>query len=234
MAVSLLKTEEEHILRVLPTLLKRDEQFKGSLYTILGETFIKRDDFSELKDIVKELALAQKKTEVRVEELAEAQKRTEEELRLLASEVKITRKELKDDIKDTRINLSGLGKSMSYALENEAFRMIPGVLKEKYGIQLKEKLIRTKLGKKEINIFGKAEINGEEVVLVGETQLRLDETRKKDKEGIFKDLKEKAEVVSKEYQGKRIEKLLIAHFATPGFIKEAEGRGIIVIQSFEW
>ncbi|MEW6620743.1 MAG: hypothetical protein AB1422_15645 [bacterium] len=220
MAVSLLKTEEEHILRVLPTLLKRDEQFKGSLYTILGETFIKRDDFSELKGIVKELALAQKKTE--------------EELRLLASEVKITRKELKDDIKDTRINLSGLGKSMSYALENEAFRMIPGVLKEKYGIQLKEKLIRTKLGKKEINIFGKAEINGEEVVLVGETQLRLDETRKKDKEGIFKDLKEKAEVVSKEYQGKRIEKLLIAHFATPGFIKEAEGRGIIVIQSFEW
>jgi len=44
--------------------------------------FATRDDFSELKAIVKELAEAQKRTEVKVAELAEAQKRTEVKVRI--------------------------------------------------------------------------------------------------------------------------------------------------------
>ena len=44
---------------------------------------VTREDFSELKQIVEELAEAQRRTEERVEELAEAQRRTEERLNRL-------------------------------------------------------------------------------------------------------------------------------------------------------
>ncbi|MEW6620742.1 MAG: hypothetical protein AB1422_15640 [bacterium] len=220
----------------------------------IREDYVTKGDFSELRSIVwsigveveklaeaqkkteikvEELAEAQKKTETKVEELAEAQKKTEEEIRTLAMELKETRRELKQDIKDTRIQLGGLEKSVSYGFENEAYRMLPLVLKERYNIQIDKKLIRVKMGEKEINIFGKGKMNGKEILIVGEAQLRLDEMRKGDKERIFQDLENKVEIVKKEYK-QEIVRLLIAHFATPGFIKEAEGRGIIVIQSFEW
>ena len=49
----------------------------GSIYHDLQQT-VTKDDFRELKQVVAELAEAQKRTELRVEELAEAQKRTEQ------------------------------------------------------------------------------------------------------------------------------------------------------------
>jgi len=49
-------------------------EFWGAVKESLG---VKREDFTELKNIVFELAEAQKRTEVRVEELAQAQKQTE-------------------------------------------------------------------------------------------------------------------------------------------------------------
>ena len=49
----------------------------GSIYRDLQQT-VTKDDFRELKQVVAELAEAQKRTEVRLEELAEAQKRTEQ------------------------------------------------------------------------------------------------------------------------------------------------------------
>jgi len=45
------------------------------------ELGVTRSDFEDLKEIVRDLAEAQKRTEARVEELAEAQKRTEDEFR---------------------------------------------------------------------------------------------------------------------------------------------------------
>ncbi|MGB9870162.1 MAG: hypothetical protein ACPLYD_00660, partial [Anaerolineae bacterium] len=45
---------------------------------------VRTRDFNELKEIVRELAEAQKRTEQRVEELAEAQKRTEQRVEELA------------------------------------------------------------------------------------------------------------------------------------------------------
>jgi len=59
----------------------------------IREVHITRDDFSELKDIVKELAEAQKNSELRltrlektVEELAEVQKKTEQAIQKLTQE----------------------------------------------------------------------------------------------------------------------------------------------------
>jgi hypothetical protein len=203
---------------------------------IVNET-VKVKDFNELKEIVRELANAQKelaeaqkqsesrlsRLETVVTELAEAQKRTEQEVATLASGLKQLRKEL-----------GGLSLTMSYAFENESYRMLPKVLKENYGIEIKEKLIRVEIGGKEINIFGKAKKNGKEVFIVGESKLRLDERKEQSIEEVFNELEEKVKAVQNEYGKVDILKVLITHYATKGFQKKAKAKGIIIVQSFEW
>ena len=184
---------------------------------------VKAGDFNELKSIVKDLAEAQKRTEARVGELAEAQKRTELEI------AKLTK-----GLNETRGELGGLSKSMSYAFENEAFRMVPGILKEKYNIEITAKLIREEIRQKEINIFGKARKNGREVFVVGESKLRLDERREKRGEDIFGELEGKVRAVKDEYGEAEIVRVFITHYATKGFLKKAGEKGVIVVQSFEW
>ena len=153
------------------------------------EAHVTKEDFSELKSIVKELAGAQKRTEVKVKELAEAQKRTEVKVEELAeaqkrTEVKIEElaaaqkrteieiQKLSKGLDETRGEVGGLSKSMGYAFENEAYRYLPAVLKEKYGIEIKERIIRAEIGGGEINIFCKAERDGKEVLVIGEAKLR--------------------------------------------------------------
>ena len=184
---------------------------------------VKAGDFNELKSIVKDLAEAQKRTEAKVGELAEAQKRTELEI------AKLTK-----GLNETRGELGGLSKSMSYAFENEAFRRVPGILKEKYDIEITAKLIREEIGQKEINIFGKARKNGREVFVVGESKLRLDERREKRGEDIFAELEGKVRAVKDEYGEAEIVRVFITHYATKGFLKKAGEKGVMVVQSFEW
>lgn len=176
-----------------------------------------KEDFSELKGIVRELAEAQKRTEIRVEELAEAQKRTEEEIRKLVI-----------GLNNLRGEVGGLARSFGYAFENEVYRMLPMALKEKYGIELTERLIRTEIGDIEINIVGFGRRDGTEVVVVGEVKTRLERMQ------VFDELEEKVRVAKEEYSGKEIVKVLVTHFATKRILKVAEESGIIVVQSFEW
>ncbi len=192
---------------------------------------VKIKDFSELKEIVKRLAesqerlsQAQERTEKKVERLAEAQERTEAVVKELAQEVK----ELVQEMKVTHRELAGLGKSVGYSLENEAFRALPAFLKGRYGIELTEKFIRTTIEGREINILGKGKKDGEEVTVVGEATLRLDSKNK------FAQLEEHIELVAKQYPKFKIIPLLITHYATRNVLASAQEQGIIVIQSFEW
>ena len=194
----------------------------------IREAHVTREDFSELKSIVREiaeaqreLAEAQKRTEQRVEELAEAQKRTEEEVRNLAM-----------GLNNTREHLGGVTRTLGYAFENEAYRMLPRLLKERYALEIKERIIRAEVGGKEINFFGKAEREGREVYIVGEARVRLDDT--KQRKDVFKDIDEKVSAVKSEYGDVEIMTLLVTHFATRGFLRMAKDRGIIVVQSYEW
>ncbi len=185
------------------------------------EVHVTKEDFSELKSIVKELAEAQKETQKEVgrldrtmQELAEAQKRTEVKVEALADAQKRTEIEiqkLSKGLDETRGEVGGLSKSMGYAFENEAYRSLPAVLKEKYEIEVKERIVRAEIGGG-INIFCKAERAGD----------------------VFKELDEKARSVESEYGKIEIVKLLITHYATKCFLKKAEEKGIIVVQSFEW
>jgi len=79
-----METSQDKEFRITPSLKREiikivDERIK--------EAHVTREDFTELKNIVKDLAEAQKRTEQRVEELAQAQRRTEERLTQLTIRV---------------------------------------------------------------------------------------------------------------------------------------------------
>ncbi len=144
----------------------------------------------ELAEAQKELAEAQKRTERKVEELALTQKRTEQELRELAGEHRKTRQQL-----------GGLTMTVGYGLENQAYPKLPDLLHRDFGLAVQERLVRRFVKDKkgndiEVNIFGKATRNGEEVIIVGESKSQLSKNdikkflRKKVKhlEGMFEDI----------------------------------------------
>ena len=163
----------------------------------------------------------QKRTEVKVGEVAEVQKRTELEIRDLAR-----------GLKDMRSDLGELSSSFSYAFQNEAYRMIPGVLERRYGIKISRKIIRAEIGGKEVNFFAHAERDNQPILLVGEAKTRLDKWQ--EDKGIFEELADKVNAVLFEYPGSEVIRLLVTYFATGSFLAEAEKRGVLVIQSQDW
>lgn len=199
---------------------------------------VKAGDFNELKEIVRrigikmeELAEAQKRTEQRVEELAEAQRDTQKEVGRLdraLAELAAAMKSLAKTAEETKTQLGGLSLSMGYALENEAYRFLPGYLKE-HGIQVTEKFIRTEIEGEEVNLFARGTKNGREVLIVGESELRLSSVGKK-----IKQLERKAVSLQKKFPAKEIIKVLVTYYAKPVVMEKAKEKGIIVVQSFEW
>jgi predicted nuclease with TOPRIM domain len=219
----------------------------------IREAHITREDFSELKSIVKELAEEQKKLaeaqrgseerltrlETTVAELAEAQRGSEERLTRLETTVaelaeaqkktEASIQALTKELRNTRRDLGGLSRTLGYGFENEAYRMVPKVLREKYGIEIKERFVRMEIGGKEVNLFGRGVRDGKEVLIVGEVKLRMDRAR-----DVFGDLDKKVSAVLSEYPGVEIVKVLVTHYITGGLLKKAEEQGIIIIQSYEW
>jgi len=193
-----------------------EPRLRGVLFAILEEIERQREEtvtkkeFNELKEIVKELAEAQKRTEQRVEELAEAQKQTEIRLTRLEKAVeelaqaqRQTEKELQKLIKEhtkTREQVGGLSITVGYILENEAMKALPTLLLKEFGLKVKDRLVRKFVKDKkgrpiEINIIGKAIRDGKEVVIIGEAKTQLSKNkvleflRKKIRplEGVFKE-----------------------------------------------
>ncbi len=185
---------------------------------------------SRLEKAVEELAEAQRRTEQRLNELAEAQKRTEERLNELAEAQKRTEEEIKSlsiGLKATRQQVGGLSKSVAYALENEAYIKIPAFLKEHYGIEITDRFIRTEINDEEINLFARGRKDGQEVVIVGESVLKLDDMDK------LKAVLEKVDAVIDEVDAEVIP-IVVTHFAKKRMLEAAKKRGIIVVQSFQW
>jgi len=131
-------------------------------------------DLNELKGIVKELAEAQKRTEIKVEELAEAQKRTEIKVEELAE----VTKELAKDQKQIRSNLGGLSITVGYRLEDLSYKGLPELLKRDFEITLQERLKRKYVtdnegSQIEVNIVGKAHKDGKDIMIIGESKSQL-------------------------------------------------------------
>ena len=135
-----------------------EPRLRGVLFAILEEIERQREEtvtkkeFNELKEIVRELAEAQKRTEQRVEELAAAQKQTEVRLTRvekaveeLAQAQRQTEKELQKLIKEhtkTREQVGGLSITVGYILENEAMKALPTLLLKEFGLKVEDRLVR--------------------------------------------------------------------------------------------
>jgi multidrug efflux pump subunit AcrA (membrane-fusion protein) len=171
-----------------------------------------------------ELAAAQVRTEQRMDELADAQTRTEFEIRRLTHQVGLIHEEL-----------GGVGRGMGYALENEAYRMLPGWLKREHGIHITQRFVRKEIGGQEVNLFAQGRRNGHKILLVGEAKVQLDERKRRaGAKDVFTQLNDKVRVVQAAYPKMEIVPLLVTHFAREKMLERAQTKGIIVVQSFEW
>ena len=229
-----MQTTRQPTLRITPAIRK---EIVGIIDNRIREVHVTKEDFSELKAIVREIGVkvgelteaqreltdAQKGTERRIDslttrmgELTEAQKRTEISVERLAKGLDATRTELE-----------GLSRSVSYSLENEAYRQLPSFLKERYNIDVTDKMVRLEMEGEEINIFAHGRRDEKDILIVGETELKLSSV------GKLRQLEKKVSLIQKHYPGDCIP-LLITHFARPAVLDAASGKGIVVVQSFEW
>lgn len=201
------------------------------------QTTVTKEEFGDLKKIVadlaasvRDLAEAQKRTELRLNELAEAQKRTELRLNELAEAQKRTEEEvgaLARAVKGTREQVGGLSRSLAYALENEAYRKLPVYLDKVHRLRIVERMIRTEVVDEEVNFWAKAVKDGREVRLVGESVLRLDDPSK------LKALHRKVQKIGR-LLGAELIPILVTHYAKPKVLQQATESGILVVQSYEW
>ena len=224
--------------------IRVDSELKEVLWAMLEEIEHSREqsvtktDFSELKTIVSDLAQAQQRTELRVEELAQAQRELAETQKDMSSEVarlahQVDRLVHQVDrvtkaVEITNSQVGGLGRSMAYALENEAYRRLPAYLAARHQFQVTQRFIRTEVGGKEINFFAHARRrDGEDVVIVGESVLKLDD---RSKLGQLED----AVAAARQTTSLPIIPLVVTHYASPYLIEKTRAEGILVVQSFEW
>ena len=164
-------------------------------------------EFNELKEIVSELA--------------EAQKRTEEEVRKLVHEHG-----------DTRKQLGGLSMTVGYTLENEAYKALPRLLKRDAGLTIKGKLNRQYVTDNkgqyiEVNIVGEAAKNGKKIFVVGEGKSQLS---KNDVDDFIRKKLNRLEGVFA-----NIFPVLITHMiSSPGIGEYAKKKGIALYYSYDF
>jgi hypothetical protein len=97
---------------------------------VKDEIGVKREDFSELKSIVLDLAEAQNRTEHRVEELADAQKRTENRVEELAQAQKDTERSIQRLSDNMEFKLGGLGRRWGIGSESSFRRGLAEILSD--------------------------------------------------------------------------------------------------------
>ncbi|MDW8321893.1 MAG: hypothetical protein RMM08_11080, partial [Armatimonadota bacterium] len=138
--------------------------------------------FLELREELQDL---RKETDRRFlelrEEFQEFRKETDERFRELAETVRLTQEALRDlalTVKDLQKQVGGLSQTVGYVLENEAMKALPELLLRDYGLQvvgrLKRQYVLDSAGRPiEVNIFGTATRDGEQVTLIGESKSQL-------------------------------------------------------------
>jgi len=198
------QTMRQRLAQVFPA--EQAEVLAGVIYDAYN-ALVKADDFNELKEIVRRLAEAQQQTEQRLAKLTMVVQRL-------------------------AVELGGLSRAVSYALENEAYRGLLRLLKERLGLEVVGRLMRREV--EEINIFGEARRGDEVVLVVGEAKLQLDRGRSRASERarVFAQLRRKVEAVRRAYPGREVVAILVTHYAQPVFIEEAKAQGLTTAGNF--
>lgn len=212
------------------------------LATVISESYnelVKTSDFNELKAIVKEIAIAQQHTDASLQELSAEVKGLSAEVKGLSAAQQQTEEAIQkmtQAMSGIGSELGGLSRSMSYSLENEAYRLLPGLLQERLGVRLSERIVRTEINGEEINFLAMGERDGKQVLLVGEGKLQLGDRfhiRRAAQEA-FDQLERKVEAAQEHYPDHEVIRLLVTHYARPAVLEMAAARNVTVIQSFEW
>ncbi len=242
----LLDTLEPSLRQILLAILEEIEQQR--------EESVSRNDFIELKNIVadlakaqkglaqaqekterrlEELAQAQEKTERRLEELAQAQEKTERRLEELAQAQKETEMELRKLIgehRKTRTELGILQHTVGYFLEDRAYVGLPKLLKRDFEVEvighLRREFIEYTPGLyEEVNIIGEGKKDSQRVWIIGECKSQL---KKRDIDKFLKTLKKIEKVVS----GQKI-LIAVTYQTSPQVRKYLEEKGIKLYFSYE-
>ena len=122
-----------------------DPQLREVLFSIIEEVeqqravweqSVMKTEFDELRAVVRDLAEAQRRTELRVEELAAAQKRTEARLEELAAAQKRTEQMMQEGFQKLRDSIATLGSRWGIQTEDVFRRTIESLLaKEGFTVQ---------------------------------------------------------------------------------------------------
>ena len=185
---------------------KKIAEVIGMGYEELQNTVTKLE-FNELKEAVKELG--------------EAEKRTEIEIKTLTITVKNMQKQL-----------GGLSNTVGYELEDRFYHIFPRILKEDFNVDIKGGIERRFIvypsGKDdEINIYGEGVLEGREVYIIGESKAQIGKSDVR----VFTKLLKRV----KGHLGKEIIPILLCYLLHPvveKFIKE-EYPEIKVYKSYE-
>jgi hypothetical protein len=175
-----------------------------------------------------QLAASRVETDVRFRELAEAQRRTEERLAMVIEE----QRQMRLEMRDIRRQLGGLSQTVGYVLENEAMKHLPDLLLRDHGLHVQGRLKRQYVSDKngqpiEVNIFGTARRDSEEVAIVGESKAQLS------KNDIDRFLQRTVDALRSVYP--QIFPLLVTHMISEPDVEDyARNMGVALYYSYEF
>ncbi len=223
------KVRDPNIRDILLYLIKENEKRK--------EESIKREEFYEfvrttnenfkkvweaidqLTERIDQLTRRMDRLTERVDQLAEAQKKTDGRLDKVIKEQKAMRKEI-----------GGLAHTFGYFLEDRAYKGLPSILKDRFGIEVTQPLRRIYVKGEtnryyEINIFGVGRRGSEEVYIIGECKAKLS---KREVDKFIRNIGKFGD----RWKGEKI-LFLVTYQAPPSVAEYVERRGINLIYSYE-
>ena len=178
------------------------------------------------------LAEAQKMTEERLTALAEAQKRTEERLSALAEAQRRTEEaiiKLTISLDALRVEVSRLGETIGFGLEDIARVVLPGWIYARLGIRvgdLRREFIEVDGREVEVNLYGEGELKGEKIIIVGEVKSRIYGSD-------VKEFYDNIYVPIARMAGAKVIGILFGYLIHPSARKISEELGLHVVASYE-
>lgn len=190
------------------------------LVEVLKEHLPSKEDFNELRNIVQELAVAQKQTDERVQELAVSQ-----------GELAVAQGKTEKELKNLAKQVGGLSQNFGLTLEDMAIKILPAYIEKYYhlkGVKFQGRQFIEVENKKhvEINLYGKATKNNKDIILIGEVKTNITGN---EMEKYIKILK----MIDKKFKGKKeLFKLFFGYTIHPSAEKLADKHNIKLIATY--
>ena len=225
----------------------------GSVFDEIKNS-VTKTEFHELKEVVRDLALAQRSTEDSVQKLSHNVQQMAGQLSQLTERVdtlavrmdQLTEKvdqlssNVQDIVRESKIateerkeiwrQIGGMSHTIGYFLEDKSYPVLPHLLERDHSIIIQDKLKRgfLEIPKNkfvEINIWGKGTRSGMKVEIIGEAKTQL---KKKDVDKLLMTVK-----AVENYIRAQIVPVCVTFQTSPHVQKYAKEKGVIVYFSYE-